>query len=139
MTKNIKVDIIGHGEAGSLIAGGLAAAGLAVVGFDVASPANPTVALTATIDEAVRGADIVLSINSSRVAAKIAEEVAPLLKAGALFADLNTGTPAMKKKMATVFPTASLSTSPSCAPFPALPRRSPWASPALEPQSSSSC
>ncbi len=125
MTKNIKVAIIGHGEAGSLIAGGLAAAGLDVVGFDVANPANPTVPLTATINEAVTGADIVLSINSSRVAAKIAEEVAPLLKPGALFADLNTGTPAMKKKMATVFPDGAFVDVAIMRPVPGLAEKVP--------------
>ena len=104
MTKNIRIAIIGHGEAGSLIAGGLQAAGLDVIGFDPANPANPTVPLATSIEEAVAGADLVLSINSSRVATQVAEQVAPLLEPGALFADMNTGTPAIKKKMSTVFP-----------------------------------
>ncbi|TQO20573.1 3-hydroxyisobutyrate dehydrogenase-like beta-hydroxyacid dehydrogenase [Rhodoglobus vestalii] len=120
MSPTLKVAVIGHGEAGSLIAGGLQDAGLVVIGFDPATPANPTVPLTASVNEAVAGADIVLSLNSSTVAFRVAEQVAPMLKEGVIYADLNTGTPALKKKLAALFASGAFADVAIMRPVPGL-------------------
>jgi 3-hydroxyisobutyrate dehydrogenase-like beta-hydroxyacid dehydrogenase len=45
---------------------------------------------------------VVLSVNSAAVALALAEEVASALRPGAIFADLNTGAPTLKRSLATV-------------------------------------
>jgi L-threonate 2-dehydrogenase len=104
MDEAIRIGVIGLGEAGSLIAGGLQARGASVVGFDPATPADAPVPTASSVAEAVAGADIVLSINSSTVALAVAKEAAPALEPNAIYADLNTGTPAMKRTIASVLP-----------------------------------
>lgn len=104
MSESIRIGVIGLGEAGSLIAGGLRAAGAQVVGFDPANPANPPVPIVGSVADAVVGADLIISINSSTASRKVAEQVAPMLEPGTIFADLNTGTPALKKSLAALFP-----------------------------------
>ncbi len=103
MTTPLTIAVIGHGEAGSLIAGGLAAAGAQVVGYDPVAPKKPTVPMAASVEEAIADADVVLSLNSSTVAVRVAEQIAPLLADDAIYADLNTGTPALKRKLAALF------------------------------------
>lgn len=98
------VAVIGLGQESSLIADGLQAAGMNVIGFDVQVPVHPTTPVATSIEDAVRDADIVLSLNSAPASVRVAEQVAPLLKKGALFADLNDGTPGTKKKLAGLFP-----------------------------------
>lgn len=125
MSKTMRVAVIGQGEAGSLIAGGLQEAGLEVVGFDPVVPAHPTVPMTASVEDAVDGADIVLSLNSSTVAFRIAQQVAPLLKGGAIYADLNTGTPALKKKLAALFADGAFADVAIMSPVPGLSAKVP--------------
>lgn len=109
MSHSTRIAVIGHGEAGSLIAGGLLTAGADVIGFDPANPEHPTTPMASTVAEAITGADVILSINSSTLAHRIAEEIAGLIRdddvaPGAIYADLNTGTPAMKRHLAELFP-----------------------------------
>ena len=99
----VRIAVIGLGEAGSLIAGGLRAAGAEVVGFDPVQPTEPVVPLAESAADAVAGADLVISINSSTVARRVAQDAAPLLAPGAVYADLNTGTPSMKRAIAELF------------------------------------
>lgn len=120
MHNPLKVAVIGHGEAGSLIAGGLYEAGLDVVGYDPVAPTTPSVPMTSTVSEAVSDADIVLSLNSSTVAFRVAGEIAPLLKADAIFADLNTGTPVLKKKIAALFTDGAFADVAIMSPVPGL-------------------
>lgn len=127
MTKAIKVAAIGLGEAGSLIAGGLRNAGIDVVGFDLAVPQSPTVPVAETVEEAVAGADLVISINSSTVSLAVAEQIAPLLESGAIYADLNTGTPALKRKLAGLFPDGSFVDVAIMKPVPGLAEKVPMA------------
>ena len=95
------VALLGLGEAGSAIAADLVAAGAAVRGWDPAGPDAPEGMQVAAGDqEAVRGADAVLSVNSASVAVAAAESVAPALPAGAVYADLNTGAPGLKRAVA---------------------------------------
>ncbi len=91
MSSRVRIGVIGLGEAGSLIAAGLQAAGADVIGFDAVVPETPPVPLAPDVAAVVTGADIVISINSSTAAKKVAEQVAPLLGAGTVYADLNTG------------------------------------------------
>jgi 3-hydroxyisobutyrate dehydrogenase-like beta-hydroxyacid dehydrogenase len=125
MSETIRIGVIGLGEAGSLIAGGLQAAGAEVVGFDVAPPTNPPVAVAGTLGEAVAGADVVISINSSTASRKVAEQVAPLLDAGTIFADLNTGTPALKKALADLIPQGVFADVAIMKPVPGLAEKVP--------------
>jgi 3-hydroxyisobutyrate dehydrogenase-like beta-hydroxyacid dehydrogenase len=125
MSEPTRIAVIGLGEAGSLIAGGLSAAGADVVGFDPANPENPPVPVVASIAEAVVGANVVVSINSSTVSRKVAAETAPLLEPGTIFADLNTGTPALKKALAALFPDGVFADVAIMKPVPGLAEKVP--------------
>ncbi len=103
MSEAIRVGVIGLGEAGALIAEGLRAAGARVTGFDPAVSQHPTIEVLNDIHAVVDRAQVILSLNSSTASLKVAEQVAPLLASGAIFADLNTGTPALKRKLAGLF------------------------------------
>jgi 3-hydroxyisobutyrate dehydrogenase-like beta-hydroxyacid dehydrogenase len=93
--------VLGLGEAGSLIAADLAEAGATVRAWDPARPDSPAgVAVAGDAREAVRDAGIVLSVNSAAAALEAAASVAGELEPGALFADLNTAAPALKRTIA---------------------------------------
>ena len=95
--------MLGLGEAGGRIAADLAAAGCAVRGWDpVARPAGIDTAPDAS--SAVRGAEIVLSINAAAVALEVAGGVAGSLADDAVYADCNTSSPALKRALATSVP-----------------------------------
>jgi 3-hydroxyisobutyrate dehydrogenase-like beta-hydroxyacid dehydrogenase len=96
------VTVLGLGEAGSAIARDLVAAGARVRGFDPVHPAPEGVDAAPDASAAVAGAGVVLSATSARVALEVAETVAPVLKRDALFADLNTSAPALKRAIAEV-------------------------------------
>jgi 3-hydroxyisobutyrate dehydrogenase-like beta-hydroxyacid dehydrogenase len=127
MSEAIRIGVIGLGEAGSLIAGGLQAAGAQVTGFDPASPADPPVPVAEDVAGAVTGAGLVISINSSTVSRKVAEQVAPLLEPGAIYADLNTGTPALKRSIAALFPAGVFADVAIMKPVPGLAEKVPMA------------
>lgn len=103
MTHNIRIAVIGPGDAGSLLARDLATAGAEVIGFDLSPLPDSSTRVAETMDEAVAGANIVLSLNSSSAALRAAERVSALLPEGAIYADLNTATPALKRKLAEKF------------------------------------
>lgn len=122
---SVRIGVIGLGEAGSLIAGGLQAAGALVTGFDPATPASPPVPVAADVAAAVAGADLVISINSSTVSRKVAERVVPLLEPGMIYADLNTGTPALKRSLAALFPEGVFADVAIMKPVPGLAEKVP--------------
>ena len=95
------VAILGLGEAGASLAAGLTAHGVRAVGFDP-DPARLAegVRRAGSAAEAVAGADVVLSVNAQSVAVAVAEGVAPALRAGQLYADLNTASAAVKRAVA---------------------------------------
>ena len=97
-----RIAVIGLGEAGSAIARDLVAAGASVRGFDPAAPAVDGVDLVAGAADAVRGAEVVLSVNAASVAVPVAESLAGALDTGAVFADLNTASPGAKRAVAAV-------------------------------------
>ena len=97
------VAVLGLGEAGGRIAADLVAAGCTVRGWDPARRAegidNADSDLTA-----VRGADVVLSLNSAAVALDAAARVVEALGGDTLYADLNTASPQLKRELAAVLP-----------------------------------
>jgi 3-hydroxyisobutyrate dehydrogenase-like beta-hydroxyacid dehydrogenase len=92
----VRIAVLGLGEAGGEIARDLVAAGADVRGFD------PKVRPPAGVDprkddaDAVRDADLVLSVNSSHDAVPALENSLPALASGTIWADLNTASPAVK-------------------------------------------
>ena len=95
--------MLGLGEAGGRIAADLVAAGCAVRGWDpIARPAGIPVAADGA--SAVRGAEVVLSINAAAVALEVAEGVAGSLGVDAVYADCNTSSPALKQALAASVP-----------------------------------
>jgi 3-hydroxyisobutyrate dehydrogenase-like beta-hydroxyacid dehydrogenase len=99
----MKVAVLGLGEAGSRIAADLATAGCTVRGWDPAR--RPEGVANADSDiGAVRGADVVLSVNAAAVALDAAARVAGELGADTLYADLNTASPQLKRELAAALP-----------------------------------
>ena len=96
------IGMIGLGEAGSAIAADLVAAGATVRGWDPVAPVPEGVEPAADAADAAAGAEIVLSANSAAVAADAAESVAPAMREGQVFADLNTAAPVLKRKVSTL-------------------------------------
>lgn len=99
----MRLAVLGLGEAGGRIAADLVAAGADVRGWDpVARPSG--VPLAADARSAASGADVVLSVNAAAVALQVVGEVADALGGGALYADLNTSSPALKRELADAVP-----------------------------------
>ena len=95
--------MLGLGEAGGRIAADLVAAGCTVRGWDpVARPDQ--IPIAADAPSAVRGADVVLSVNAAAVALDVAAGAAGALDAEALYADLNTSSPGLKRELADALP-----------------------------------
>jgi 3-hydroxyisobutyrate dehydrogenase-like beta-hydroxyacid dehydrogenase len=66
-----------------------------VRGYDPAVPGGAS-----DPSAAVDGADVVISVNSAKVAREVAAEALPALGADAVYADLNTAAPALKRELA---------------------------------------
>lgn len=95
------VAVLGLGEAGSRLAADLVSAGIEVRGFDPLPTAAPEgVARADDPVSAVSGATVVLSLTAAATALPAAESALPGLRARALYADLNTGSPALKRELA---------------------------------------
>ena len=90
----LTVAVLGLGEAGSRLAADLASAGAEVRGYDPLRAGDPR--------EAVEGSDVVLSVNTAKAALDAAESAKPVLGPGAVYADLNTAAPALKRAVAEV-------------------------------------
>jgi len=121
----MKLTVLGLGEAGSLIAKGLSEQGIEVVGFDPAKLKQPVVELRESAELAVADADVVFSINSATVSIKLAQQVAAHLKPGALYCDLNTGTPSLKRRLAEIVPEGSFVDVAVMKPVPGLAEKVP--------------
>jgi 3-hydroxyisobutyrate dehydrogenase-like beta-hydroxyacid dehydrogenase len=91
---------LGLGEAGGRLAGDLVAAGVEVSAYDP-DPDRDVTGVTRAVDpaRAADGCDAVLSVNAASAAREAAESVLPALR-GALYADLNTGAPELKRELA---------------------------------------
>jgi 3-hydroxyisobutyrate dehydrogenase-like beta-hydroxyacid dehydrogenase len=99
----MEVAVLGLGEAGGRIAADLVAAGCSVHGWDPARQLAG-VASAASDREAVRGAAVVLSLTTAAFALEAAERVAGDLASDAVYADLNTAAPLLKRKLAAALP-----------------------------------
>jgi len=95
------IAVLGLGEAGREIATGLVRAGAVVRAFDpkVAAPA-PIQDFTSDAD-AARGAHLVMSLTSAHEALPALRLALPGIGAGAVYADLNTGSAGLKTTLAT--------------------------------------
>lgn len=94
------VAMIGLGEAGRAIAADLVAVGIGVTGWDPVVKDAPGVSVAPSAAAAVQGAQVVMSVNSAKAARFVVQDVLPELGPGQLFADLNTGSPALKQELA---------------------------------------
>ncbi|GLZ00216.1 DUF1932 domain-containing protein [Actinoplanes sp. NBRC 103695] len=96
------IAVLGLGEAGGEIARDLVGGGADVRGFDPAvSPPNGVVVRVSDAD-AVRDADLVLSVNSSHDAMPALEASLAALRPGTIWADLNTAAPDLKASLASM-------------------------------------
>ena len=95
--------MLGLGEAGGRIAADLVAAGCSVRGWDPIRRLDG-IASAASDGEAVRGADVVLSVNAAAVALAAAVRVAGELDRHALYVDMNTASPELKRSLAEALP-----------------------------------
>ncbi|SFS73931.1 DUF1932 domain-containing protein [Saccharopolyspora flava] len=97
----MKIAVLGLGEAGSIYAAGFAATGATVTAHDPATPPPPAgVTAAGTVADAVRGADLVISLVTAAQAVAVAAESAPHLSATARYADLNSASPQLKSEVA---------------------------------------
>jgi 3-hydroxyisobutyrate dehydrogenase-like beta-hydroxyacid dehydrogenase len=94
----MRVAVLGLGEAGGRIAADLVTAGVEVRGWD---PVRESSAASGA--DAVDGADVVLSLTTAAHALEAARSVASAL-GDALYADLNTASPGLKRELAGVVP-----------------------------------
>jgi len=95
--------VLGLGEAGSLYAAGLLAQGWTVAGYDPVAADEPEgLVRAASAAEAVRGAQVVLSLVGARHSLGAAESAASSLEDDALFLDMNTADAVTKRSVAAV-------------------------------------
>ncbi len=97
------VAVLGLGEAGSAIAADLVAGGARVLAYDpqpkpVPAGVEPRGSEAAVASEAA----VVLSVNWASAALEAARNALPSLRPGALFAELNTAAPELKRRVAEV-------------------------------------
>src|SRR5262245_24191595 len=95
----LTVAVLGLGEAGGAIARDLVEAGAVVRAYDPAVPAGAGMVPAADEADAAKGADLVLSVNSSKAALDA-------MRAGAatasVWADMNTASPGLKRQLAEI-------------------------------------
>lgn len=97
------IAVLGLGEAGSLIARDLVRGGAVVRGWDPDLHGDLSdIPIAASFAEAVDGAHVVFSVNWASVAVDVARESLPALRAGVIYADLNTAGPALKRELAQI-------------------------------------
>ncbi|WP_433152497.1 DUF1932 domain-containing protein [Actinomadura nitritigenes] len=93
------VAVLGLGEAGGAIARDLVAAGAAVRAYDPAVAAPDGAVAAAGEADAAEGADLVLSVNSAHDAAAALRAGIPGA-GGAVWAEMNTASPGLKRELA---------------------------------------
>jgi 3-hydroxyisobutyrate dehydrogenase-like beta-hydroxyacid dehydrogenase len=110
-----QISLLGFGEVGGIFGRDFAAAGLGVSTFDILLNAEPSrsamlakaraanVRACDTLEEAVRGADLVISAVTASSAAGVAISVAPFLRAGQMYLDINSVSPDTKLSIARTF------------------------------------
>lgn len=95
------VAVVGLGEAGGLYARGLSAAGYTVHGFDpYTTLGDPAVTQHPELASAVADADLVMSLVGANAARAVTLQVVDAISSGSpLIADLNTGSPELKRSL----------------------------------------
>ncbi|MBU2962178.1 3-hydroxyisobutyrate dehydrogenase [Citreicella sp. C3M06] len=87
----MKIAFIGLGNMGAPMAANLAAAGHDITGFDVAGASAPGVHSAPSAAEAVRGAEVVITmLPNSAILRAVAAEVIPAMGSGAVLLDCST-------------------------------------------------
>lgn len=94
------IALLGLGEAGSIFAADLASGGVTVRAFDPKVPAPDTIVACASDAEAARGARLIMSLTSAHDALEALQQARPGIEAGAIYADLNTGSGRLKQTLA---------------------------------------
>ncbi|MFG6403027.1 DUF1932 domain-containing protein [Microbacterium sp. P04] len=95
-----RLAVIGLGEAGRIYARGFRDAGAEVRGYDLRPRPQAGVEESASPQDAVAGAEVVVSLVGAASAEQVAEDVLPFLAASALYADFNTASPELKARVA---------------------------------------
>lgn len=95
----LTVAVLGLGEAGGAIARDLVEAGAAVRAYDPAVPAPSTMVQAADEADAAAGADLVLSVNSSKAAV---DALRVGVARARVWADMNTASPGLKRRLADI-------------------------------------
>lgn len=97
----MQVAVLGLGEAGSQYAKAFAAHGCAVTSYDPREIATDSkIQRAASVREAVRNADLVLSLTTASPSVGVALEASGAMKPEALYIDLNAASPTMKQEVA---------------------------------------
>lgn len=130
-----QIALIGFGEVGGIFGHDFAAAGLGVSTFDILLNAEPSrsamldkaksanVLPCDTLEEAVRGADMVISAVTASSAADMARNAAPLLRGGQTYVDLNSVSPDTKREIAHTLSESAASFVEAAVMAPVLPQR----------------
>jgi 3-hydroxyisobutyrate dehydrogenase-like beta-hydroxyacid dehydrogenase len=95
-----RVALLGLGEAGRRLAADLGGAGIDLRGYDPHAGDVQIAVRAPDLESAVAGCDAVLSVNTAAVALEVAAAAAPALRDGAIYADLNTASPELKRRLA---------------------------------------
>lgn len=102
--------VIGMGEVGSLYSLGLKEGGAVVKGYN-RNPDNPRnaarlklcaeqgIIICGSVQEAVKGADIVMSLTNAKAAVQTAESAAPYLSSEQIYIEFNSATPDVKSQV----------------------------------------
>jgi 3-hydroxyisobutyrate dehydrogenase-like beta-hydroxyacid dehydrogenase len=99
----VRIGVFGLGEAGALFAADLAAAGASTRAYDPADVATPDrIVRCAAPADAVRGAELVLALVPAADAVTAAEQARDEIPAGAVYADLGTGSAELKRGLAAI-------------------------------------
>jgi 3-hydroxyisobutyrate dehydrogenase-like beta-hydroxyacid dehydrogenase len=94
------VALLGLGEAGSRLAADLESAGIDLRGYDPQAGDVQIAVRAPDLESAVAGCDVVLSVNTAAVALEVTATAVPALRDGAIYADLNTASPELKRRLA---------------------------------------
>jgi len=107
-----KIALIGFGEVGSIVGHDFAAAGLEVSTFDIlmnAEQGRPAMLAKAkgvgvracdSLEDAIAGADLVISAVTASSAVEVARNAAPFPRGGQIYFDLNSVSPDTKREIA---------------------------------------
>lgn len=97
----LTVAVLGLGEAGSRLAADLVAAGARVRGYDPLVGSTPDqIVRPRDLASTVAGSDVVLVVTTAAAALEAATAALPSLVPGAVYADLNTARPSLKRELA---------------------------------------